>query len=344
MIQFLRNNLSFEKLIKLIADIPYKAYHVIIWLLIFVCINCNYSSIHRLPMIWVLVAGFVVIVYLDIYSIKQTHEFYNNIGTAMAGDNTLLLARTKLDKRMYSNRNWLIILIPPLFILPVVIYIIRCPLGLPIKIFAYTALYIIIALCLIGYTQYVNLIRLAHDCSQDADQISIYDHIRPHKTEWVVKLASLTNKQSNMFFLVGAVFIALLYLITFTDYYAVRMDEAFSKTGVLYLWTIVALAIVIMFPVFSLCSYFCIKQIISKLVQKEINECNSIQNIVERSQKKQRHLEILQNLNQMKVLMLEKTPEYPQKPFVVYAASYIIAIINFAATVQAAISLIEYIP
>ncbi len=48
--------------------------------------------------------------------------------------------------------------------------------------------------------------------------------------------------------------------------------------------------------------------------------------------------------NQMKVLMLEKTPKYPQKPFVVYAASYIIAIINFAATVQAAISLIEYIP
>lgn len=344
MIQFLRNNLSFEKLIKLIANIPYNAYHVIILLLIFVCINCNYSSIHRLPMIGVFVAGFVVIVYLDIYSIKKTYEFCNNIGTAMAGDDTLLLARTKLEKRMYSNRNWLIILILPLFILPVVIYIIRCPLGLPIKIFAYTALYIIIALCLIGYTQYVNLIRLAHDCSKDADQISIYDHTRPHKTEWVVKLASLTNKQSNMFFLVGAGFIALLYLITFTDYYAVRMDEAFSKTGVFYLWTIVALAIVIMFPVFSLCSYFCIKHIISKLVQKEINECNSIQNIVERSPKKQRHLEILQTLNQMKVLMLEKTPEYPQKPFVVYAASYIIAIINFAATVQAAISLIEYIP
>ena len=327
MIQFLRNNLSFEKLIKLIADIPYNKYHVIILLLISACINCNYSSIHRLPMIGVLIAGFVFIVYLDIYSIKQTYEFYNYIGTAMAGDNTLLLARTKLEKRMYSNRNWLIILIPPLFILPVVIYIIRCPLGLPIKIFAYTALYIIIALCLIGYTQYVNLIGLAHDCSKEADQISIYDHTRPHKTEWVVKLASLTNKQSNMFFLVGAGFIALLYLITFTDYYAVRMDEAFSKTGVFYLWAIVTLAIVIMFPVFSLCSYFCIKHIISKLVQKEINECNSIQNIVERRPKKQRHLEILQTLNQMRVLMLEKTPEYPQKPFVVYAVSYIRAII-----------------
>lgn len=342
--QFLRNYFSFEKLIKLIASIPYKVFHVIMLLLIFVCIICNYFSIHKLPMIGVLVAGFVVIVYFDIYSIKQTYEFFNNVGIVIAGDNTLLLARTRLEKRMHSNLNWLIILIAPLFILPVVIYIIKCPLGLPIKVFAYTSLYIIIALCLIGYTQYVYLISLAHDCSKDANQISSYDHTRPHKTEWIGKLASLTNKQSNMFFFVGAGFIALLYLITFTDYYAVCMDDIFSKAGVLYLWAIVTLAIVIMFPVFSLCSYFCIKNLISKLVDKEIRECNAIQNIAARSRKKQRHLEILQALNQIKILILEKAPEYPQKPFVAYAVSYIIAFINFAATVQAAISLVEYIP
>ena len=288
MIQFLRSYLSFGKLIKLIADIPYKVYHIIMFLLISVCINCNYFSIHKLPMIGILVAGFVVIVYFDIYSIKQTYEFLNNIGTAMAGDNTLLLARTRLEKRMYSNLNWPFILIAPAFILPVVIYIIRRPLGLPIKIFAYTALYIIIALCLIGYMQYINLIRLAHDCSKDANQISIYDHTRPHKTEWIVKLASLTNKQSNMFFLVGSGFIALLYLITFTNYYAVHMDEILSKTGVFYLWAIVTLAIVIMFPVFSLCSYFCIKSLITKLVDKEIRECNTIQNMAARSRKKRK--------------------------------------------------------
>lgn len=344
MIQFLQNHLCFEKLVKLIADIPYKVYHIIIFILALVCLYCNCVSSHKLPMILILVAGFVIIVYFDIYSIKQTHNFFNNIETAMAGDNTLLLARTQLEKRMYSNLNWLFIIIAPAFILPVVIYIIRCPLGLPIKIFAYTALYIIIALCLIGYMQYVNLIRLAHDCTKNADQISIYDHTRPHKTEWIVKLAILTNKQSNMFFLAGAGFIALLYLITFTDYYAVRMDEIYSKAGVFYLWAIVTLAIVIMFPVFSLCSYFCIKKLIAKLVDKEIRECNSIQNMAARSRKKQRHLELLRALSQIKILMLEKTPEYPQKPFMAYAVSYIIAAINFAATVQAAISLVEYIP
>lgn len=343
MIQNLRQYLTFEKLINLLASIPYSIYHVIMFLLVLVCLYCNCSSSHKLPMIWVLVAGFVIIVYLDIYSIKQTYEFYNNTEVTMSGDKILLLARAKLEKRMYSNQNWLIILIVPAFILPVVIYIIKCPLGLPIKIFAYTALYIIIALCLIGYMQYVNLIMMAHDCSKGADQISIYDKIRPHKTEWVVKLASLTNKQSNLFFFVGAGFIALLYLITLTDYYAVQMGENISKKGVIYLWAIVTLAIVIMFPIFSLCSYFFIKNLITKLVEKEINECNSIQNMAANRGEKQRYLELLQTLGQVKVLMLDKTPVYPQKPFVVYAASYIIAFINFTAAVQAAISLVEYI-
>lgn len=343
MIQNFRQYLSLKKIINLIATIPYSMYHVIMSIFVLICLYCNYSSSQKLPMIGALVAGFVVVVYIDIYSIKQTYEFVNYIGTTMAGDNTLLLARARLEKRIYSNSNWLIILIVPVFILPVVIYIIKCPLGLPIKIFAYTALYIIIALCLIGYTQYVNLIKLAHDCSKNADEISIYDHTRPHKTEWIVNLASLTNKQSNLFFFGGAGFIALLYLITFTDYYAVNMNEIFSKAGVFYLWAIVALAIVIMFPIFSLCSYFCIKNLITKLVDKEIRECNSIQNMVARRRKKQRHLELLRSLSQIKILMLEKAPEYPQKPFVTYAVSYVIAIINFVASVQAVISLVEYI-
>ena len=69
MIHFLQNHLCFEKLVKLIANIPYKAYHVIMLILVLVCMYCNCSSSHKLPMIGVLVAGFVVIIYLDIYSI-----------------------------------------------------------------------------------------------------------------------------------------------------------------------------------------------------------------------------------------------------------------------------------
>ena len=245
---------------------------------------------------------------------------------------------------MYSNKNWLIILILPVFIIPVVIYIIRCPLGLPIKIFAYTALYIILALCFIGYTQYVNLIMMAHACSKGAGQITRYDRNRPHKTEWIVKLASLTNKQSNLFFFAGAGFVALLYLITFTEYYDVQLDDVSSKIIVFYLWGIVAVAIVIMFPLFSLFSYLSIKNLIAKLVEMEINECASLQNMVKKKKKKQQHLELLQAFNQVKIYMLEKTPVYPQKPLVAYAFSYIIAAINFAATVQAAISLVKYIP
>lgn len=343
MIQSIRQILSFQTIIKLIACIPYGIYHAIIAFLILVGTICNYCCGDPLPMFWILVVGFVAIVYSDIYSIKQTYKFYKQMGPIMSGDTVLFLAREKLKKNMYSNKNWLIILILPAFILPVVIYIIRCPLGLPIKIFAYTALYIILALCFIGYTQYVNLIMMTHVCSKGAGQITRYDKNRPYKTEWIVKLAALTNKQSNLFFFAGAGFIALLYLITFTEYYAIQLDDISSKIVVFYLWGIIAIAIVIMFPVFSLCSYLSIKNLISKLVEKEINECTSLQNMTKKKKKKQQHLELLQAFNQVKIFMLEKTPVYPQKPLAAYAFSYIIAIINFAATVQAAISLVEYI-
>lgn len=346
MIENMRHILSFQTIIKLIAHIPYSIYHAIIALLILVGTICNYGCSDPLPMFWILVVGFVAIVYSDLYSIKQTHEFYEQMETVMSGDEVLFLARSNLEKKMYSNKNWLIVLILPASIIPVVIYIIRCPLGLPIKIFAYTALYIILALCFIGYSQYVSLIMMAHACAKGASQITRYDKNRPHKTEWIDKLAALTNKQSNLFFFAGAGFIALLYLITFTEYYAVQLDDISIKIIVFYLWGIIATAIVIMFPIFSLCSYISIKNLITKLVEKEINKCTCIQNATGRkkNRRQQQHMELFQAFNQVKIFMLEKTPVYPQKPLIAYAFSYIIAAINFAATVQAAISLVEYIP
>lgn len=343
MIHNLRQILSFKTVIKLIAGLPYDTLHAIITFLILIGMNCNYCFDNPLPMFWILVAGFVAIVHSDIYSIKQTYEFNKKMKLIMAGDSVLHQEREKLEKKMYSNKNWLIILILPAFIVPVVIYIIKCPLGLPIKVFAYTALYIILALCFMGYTQYVNLIMMAHACSKQAKQITQYDKNRPHKTEWIAKLAALTNKQSNLFFFVGAGFIGLLYLITFTKYYAVQLDDSSSKMIVFYLWGIIATAIVTMFPVFSLCSYLSIKNLITQLVEKAINECNTLQNIPNNGRIKQQHLELLQAFNQIKIYMLEKTPVYPQKPLIAYAISYIIAGINFVATVQAAISLAEYI-
>lgn len=344
MLYKLKQYFSFGKLIKIIANTSYGRYNIIIFSLIMIASVCNYSSNDTLPMFWVLVGGFVSIIYFDIYSIKQTYVFLSGMSGIMPVDEVFLPVRKKLEKRIYSNRNWVIILVIPAFIVPVVIYIIKYPLGFLIKLFAYSALYIILALCLIGYTQYIALILLAHECSKKASQITQYDKIRPHKTEWIIKLASLTNKQSNLFFLVGLGFVLLLYLITFTDYYNVQLTMNSSKIFIIYLWGIIAVAIVTMFPIFSMFSYWSIKKLITQLVEKEINACNCMQKIFKKVKKKKRkHLEVLLEFNHLKILLLEKTPLYPQKPLVAYAVSYIIAIINFAATVQAAISLVEYI-
>lgn len=343
MLQKLQKFILFKTFINTLAKFSYKGYHIVMVILVIVGTVCNYSSSNSLPMFWILVGGFVTIVYLDIYSIKQTYMFDKKLCQMLPKEYVFDNARQIFEKRMYSNKNWLISLILPLCIVPVVVYIIKCPLGLSIRIFAYTALYFILVLCFIGYTQYVNLILMAYYYLKHAKNIKKYNRIRPHKTKWIVELASLINMQSNLFFFVGSGFIALLYLITFTGFYAVSLDITPSKIIVIYLWGIIAVAIVFMFPIFSLCSYFVIKKLISQLVEKQIKEYANMPSMLKNKNNEKNYYKILHEINQLKILMLEKSPVYPQKPLIAYAFSYIIAIINFFATIDATLSLIQYI-
>ena len=331
--------MSYEVFINKLISLPYPLYHIIILSLILLGTICNCNSNQPLPDFWLLVAGFVFIIYIDIYSLKQNHIFCSKMITDLTDDAILLSARLKLMKCMHSNINWLIILSIPAFIVPAVIYIIKYPLGLPIKIFAFTALYLIISLCLVSYIQYVYLISLSYYIMQNAGQIEKYDKCRPHKTDWLIRLATITNKESNMFFVVGASFVFLLYKITFTGLYGIQLQDYFSKMIVIYLWAIEAIAIVIMFSIFSICSYFFIKNIINKFVEKSIEECNTEKRVI-MHQKNRKKWQVILQLNELKILMLEKTPAYPQKPLVSYAISYIIAILNFVATVDAVHSLV----
>lgn len=332
--------LSYEAFINKLISIPYSSYHIIILSLILLGTICNCNSNQPLPGFWLLVFGFAFIIYIDIYSLKQNNIFCEKMTTDFSGDIVLLAARLKLMKHMYSNINWLIVLIIPALIVPAVIYIIKFPLGLPIKIFAYTALYFIILLCLVSYIQYVYLIRLSYYLMRNSEQIEKYDRSRPHKTNWIVKLAAVTNKESNMFFIVGASFVFLLYQITLTGLYGIQKQDYISQILVIYLWAIEAIAIVVMFSVFSACSYFFIKKVINKLVEKSIEECNVEHKAIMR-QKKRKKWQVLLQLNELKIQMLEKTPVYPQKPLVSYAISYIIAVLNFITTVEAVHSLVR---
>lgn len=335
----LSHYLSYEAFTNKLVSIPYSSYHIIILSLILLGTACDCISYQSLPDFWLLVVGFAFIIYIDIYSLKQNQIFCEKITTDFSRDAVLFAARMKLMKHMHSNINWLIILIIPALIVPAVIYIIQYPLGLPIKIYAFTALYFIILLCLVSYIQFVYLISLSYYLMHNSGQIEKYDRNRPHKTDWIVKLAAVTNKESNMFFIVGASFVFLLYQITLTGLYGIQEQDYISKILVVYLWAIEAIAIVVMFSVFSACSYFFIKKMINKLVEKSIEECKVEHKAIMRH-KKGKKWQVLLQLNELKILMLEKTPVYPQKPLVSYAISYIIAFLNFVATVEAVRSLV----
>ena len=292
-------------------------------------------------MFWALVAGFAFVIYMDIHSIRQSGTFLEHIAKSMSGDHTLRNQREELTKWFYTKRNWIPVFIVPTLILPAVIYIIQYPLGLPIKIFAYTALYFIISLCVISYSEYVYLVRFTYNLYGQATHIQKYDRDRPHKTKWISELANITNKQSNYFFITGTNFILLLVLITFSGKYDVSLENTSSLIFVGYLWLLIVIGIVLMFTVFSLCSYFFIKLLIDRLSKKSIGIYETLCTVYGNDDRKQRYKE-LEILTEIKILLLEQTPSYPYKPLSRYAVSCVVGVLNFAATLESIGSLYDH--
>lgn len=334
--------ISFNRLIALLCKLSSKNYVLIVGLLIVIGAICNCVSNKPLPMFWALVCGFAFVIYMDIHSIRQSESFHKKMMKNGAADFVLRDQKEKLGKLFYSGRNWIIIFLVPTLIVPAVIYIIQYPLGLPIKIYAYTMLYFIIALCGISYSEYVYLIIFSFRLYKNAKKIQKYNHDRPHKTEWLESLARITNKQSNYFFITGTNFIFLLALITLSGKYDVSLENKTSLIFVSYLWMIIAIGIVLMFTFFSLCSYLFIKLLVDSLTQKSICNYEIECKIYEYNKKKTKCKEMIE-LIKIKILLLEQTPSYPHKPLSRYAVSCIVGIINFGATLESIRSLHEYV-
>lgn len=336
------NKLSFKNIFQQLMNMRYISYNLIMLLLILLGSICNCVSNHTLPKFWLLTGSFAFMIYINIYAIKQVGIFYNNINKILPDEPALNESKEKYLKRANSNLNWAIILTLPVLIVPVVIYIIKYQIGMPVKIFAFSALYFIISLCFINYMQYIYLIRLSQNIYSNNKKIKEYNIERPHKTEWIIKISALTNKQSNLFFGVGSLFIFLLYQITFSGEYGVEIvNDIVSKRIVIYLWLIIVFAIILMFPIFSYLSYFFIKKLIDSLIDNSIckYEKSEIKYSSSKKYKKQKELVLI---NKAIILLLEKSPSYPRKPLVSYAFSYILAIFNFFAAIQATLSLFGF--
>lgn len=337
-----KKSISFNGLIALLCKISPKNYVFIVGMLIVIGAICNYTSNKPLPMFWALVCGFALVIYMDIHSIRQSGTFNEKMQQTGEADFVLRDQKEELNKLFYSGRNWIIIFLVPTLIVPAVIYIIQYPLGLPIKIYAYTMLYFIIALCVISYSEYVYLIIFSFRLYRNARKIRNYDHDRPHKTKWLESLASITNKQSNYFFITGTNFILLLALITLSGKYDVSLENKVSLIFVAYLWMLIAIGIVLMFTIFSLCSYLFIKLLVDSLTQKSIHNYELECKIYGYNKRKTNCKEMIE-LIKIKILLLEQTPSYPHKPLSRYAISCIVGIINFGATLESICSLHEYV-
>lgn len=131
---------------------------------------------------------------------------------------------------------------------------------------------IAVYLSIVGYVQYIMLFVYLLNIGTDSEQFnnvsSQVTNKLPAEIDWLKKLTRLTHFYRTIFFSVGA-----FYIIAFWFY---SNSDGFSATSnhwaYFALWGIIVIAIVITFPVVSVCKFRVIKRIVRKVKDGYINE------------------------------------------------------------------------
>ena len=328
---------QYKKLLISIGNSNFRKLMQITLLIVLIGQVGNLCAHDKFPLFFIYQTAFLGILLLSYYSIFYFERFWRKFELETASDVCIFSIRNYLKRKRYRNSNWLYPFIVATSVLIVVHLLYKnAYLDLFMRIYCYCALYIIVFICTIGYTQYVMFIRLIMKIYKNDLPIVCYDRVLPYNTIWIKTLSNTAYKGSSMFFVVGLLYISLFYVFSFTSIFGVDLSINLHLVLITLFWVALIVFIVIAFPCFLLLSLKCINQIIVQLklqqekdIRKEISILNN--NIL----LKQLYINVLMNL--------DRTPNFPEKPLISSIISTGIGIINFFASTQACFSLIQMI-
>ena len=265
------------------------------------------------------------------YSIRKVQTFFADKSYFVlhsAGEHTILVARKKYERIAKSNYNFAFPIAFGGGIAVLTAQILGIQLDNNIRMYCLSALSVILAVCAIGFFQYFYFILFLLQIAKNAEGIKTYDSALPAKTDWLVDLASMANSYSTMYFLVGLIYILLFYVFSFTNFFG-NIYNTLDNPIILYiLWSVIIIIIIIGFPVTTLLGLYALKTITVKLKKHQ-----------EEKLRKQRDLTVsddsmLAAIDSL-LILLNGTPDIPQKPLIGYLCSGVIGILNLLASIQA---------
>ncbi len=251
----------------------------------------------------------------------------------MSSDLALVIPRITYKKKRESNINYLI----PITLASCIVLLIRNIIILKIdtlfQIYCYAALWTIIFVCSIGYTQYMRLIAFVARISKSKDLISNYNRTLPSETEWLKEIAGIASTYSMFFFVVGGLFICLFYNFSFSGSHTIKLYHGAHFVLFFAFWVALILGIAIAFPVFSILTSVLIRKIVKKLKKQRIDELTRLKELTKSVTDK--------NSYDSLIILISKTSSYPESFWFRYCISYAVGFLNFGASAIATIQFIN---
>lgn len=297
----------------------------------------NFFCTNKFPLFFVYQFAFLIILYISYYSIYYFNNFWKTFDVQTAFDVHIMAMRNYFKIKRTENINWLYPFSVSTCVL-IVIHILygQTPLNIFMRIYCYSALYVIVFICTVGYTQYIIFIRLLIKLSKTNLPIEIYDKILPYNTIWVNTLSDTAYKGSCMFFIVGLLYIILFYVFSFTPYFGIKLEPPLHLCGIILFWIAIIIFIVLAFPCYFVISIKSLDKIVEKLkLQRKRNLQTEMLYSYNNTILKQLYINIL--------ISLDSTPNSPKKPLISSVISAGIGLINFLASAQACFSLFQMI-
>lgn len=335
LVKVLASVLRFENLLELIGGLDLQYPISITVFIVLVGILVNHFAKEKFPYFIIFQAMLLFTICTAYYSIRKIKKFNcegSNFRIDSAGEKEILAARARYERIAKSNINYILPIVFGGSISLIASSIFSVQIDLILRIYCFSALAVILAVCAIGFSQYFFFIYFLIHLAKKADKIKQFDTALPAKTNWLIDLANMANWYSTMYFLVGLIYVALFYEFSFSPTFGMLNLLPNAQYPLYFLWTIIIVVIIFGFPITTILGLFALRTITVQL--KSHQETNL------RLQREHTSDVPLQTAIDSLLILLDNTPTIPQKPLIGYIGSFIIGTINLCASIQAVLQLI----
>lgn len=196
----------------------------------------------------------------------------------------------------------------------------------------------VVYISIVGYIQYIFLAIYIFKLASSKHEFSGLSHsiheCIPAEVEWIQNLTKISHIYRNAFFTIGS-----LYIIAFGAFCYLPEFEANRESLAYYvLWSIIILAIVLVFPIVSILNYIWIKKIVEKIKHAYISDLETEADYLKKSSKKEKKYQLQTTFfENIYALKIKESRNYPITSGWSTGYSVILSLFNFLTTIIAII-------